>query len=94
MQAEAIGQETSQRVPEMLTAPLCDQERLRDAEQLAQEMAVQASAIEAARGNVEHHYAYICTHFQDFMHGCAPRHFRVPALCCQLALLKLLFAHA
>ncbi|EIE22022.1 hypothetical protein COCSUDRAFT_48029 [Coccomyxa subellipsoidea C-169] len=45
------------------------QERLRDAEQLAQEMAVQASAIEAARGNVEHHYAYICTHFQDFMHG-------------------------
>lgn len=31
---------------------------------------MQAMAIEAARGNVEHHYAYICTHFQDFMRGC------------------------
>ena len=43
------------------------QERLREAARLAQEMAVQAAAIEAARSNVEHHYAYICTHFKDFM---------------------------
>ena len=28
---------------------------------------MQAAAIEAARANVEHHYAYICTHFQTFM---------------------------
>jgi hypothetical protein len=33
-------------------------------------MGVQAAAIEAARANVEHHYAYICTHFQTFMDGC------------------------
>ena len=43
------------------------QERLREAARLAQEMAVQAAAIEAARSNVEHHYSYICTHFKDFM---------------------------
>lgn len=34
---------------------------------LAQEMTVQAAAIEAARSNVEHHYSYICTHFREFM---------------------------
>ena len=34
---------------------------------LAQEMTVQAAAIEAARSNVEHHYSYICTHFKEFM---------------------------
>ncbi len=45
------------------------QERLGQAARLAEEMQVQAMAIEAARGNVEHHYSYICTHFQDFMQG-------------------------
>jgi hypothetical protein len=47
----------------------CCQERLREAVRLAEEMQIQAMAIEAARGNVEHHYAYISTHFQDFMQG-------------------------
>ncbi|CAL8460904.1 g435 [Coccomyxa elongata] len=42
-------------------------ERLRVSIQLEEEMQVQAAAIEAARGNVEHHYNYICSHFQDFM---------------------------
>lgn len=46
------------------------QARLGEGARLAEEMQVQAMAIEAARGNVEHHYAYICTHFHDFMHGC------------------------
>ncbi|BDA42038.1 Autophagy-related protein 11 [Coccomyxa sp. Obi] len=42
-------------------------ERLRVSVQLEEEMQVQAAAIETARGNVEHHYNYICSHFQDFM---------------------------
>lgn len=50
----------------------CVQERLRVSIQLEEEMQVQAAAIEAARGNVEHHYNYICSHFQDFMTKCAP----------------------
>ena len=45
----------------------CLQERLSEAARLAQEMAVQAAAIEAARSNVEHHYTYICAHFREFM---------------------------
>ncbi len=47
------------------------QERLRVSVQLEEEMQVQAAAIEAARGNVEHHYNYICSLFQDFMTRCA-----------------------
>lgn len=50
-----------------LTQMHCLQERLSEAARLAQEMAVQAAAIEAARSNVEHHYTYICTHFREFM---------------------------
>jgi len=46
------------------------QERLSEAARLAQEMAVQAAAIEAARSNVEHHYSYICTHFKEFTSWC------------------------
>ena len=46
-------------------------ERLREAARLAQEVAVQAAAIEAAMSNVEHHYSYICTHFKDFTAWCA-----------------------
>ena len=45
----------------------CLQDRLSEAARLAQEMSVQAAAIEAARSNVEHHYSYICTHFKEFM---------------------------
>lgn len=45
------------------------QERLEEAARMAEEMWVQAAAIEAARGNVEHHYNYICAHFQDFIAG-------------------------
>ena len=50
-----------------LTRMHCLQGRLSEAARLAQEMAVQAAAIEAARSNVEHHYTYICTHFREFM---------------------------
>ncbi len=43
------------------------QERLAQAARLAQEMSVQAAAIEAARSNVEHHFSYICAHSKEFM---------------------------
>lgn len=56
------------------------QERISQAAQLAQEMAVQAAAIEAARSNVEHHYSYICTHFKEFIAWCAPAHCNCPLI--------------
>lgn len=58
------------------------QERLRVSVQLEEEMQVQAAAIEAARGNVEHHYNYICSHFQDFMTKYA--HLASPHMLCAM----------
>ena len=51
----------------LIEMPMPMQARLAECARLAEEMGVQAAAIEAARANVEHHYAYICTHFQTFM---------------------------
>ena len=56
--------------PDVALPAAPEQARLAECARLAEEMGVQAAAIEAARANVEHHYSYICAHFQAFMDGC------------------------